>query len=127
MDMSCNGNGMERWQDWKWRATEHVKAAVAYKTALFANHLSGNWKWRVKLFQYVRRQWTNSQLVGPERMSVAGFPHRTNNGVDNIHRQHKHNVKVVHPNLFVFLRHTADLPLIVYWTHNDCSKIIAYR
>jgi hypothetical protein len=27
----------------------------------------------------------------------------------------------------VFLRHTADLPLIVYWTHNDCSKIIAYR
>lgn len=60
-----------------------------------------------KLFRYVRRQWLQS--VGAQRLSVAGLPDRTNNGVENFHKQLKMRVKVSHPNLFVFLDHLRNL------------------
>ena len=60
-----------------------------------------------KLFSYIRRQWLHS--VGAQRLSVAGLPDRTNNGVENFHKQSKTRVKIAHPNLFVFLDHLRTL------------------
>lgn len=60
-----------------------------------------------KLFSYIRRQWLHS--VGAQRLSVAGLPDRTNNGVENFHKQLKTRVKIAHPNLFVFLDHLRTL------------------
>jgi len=74
------------------------------------------------LFRYILHKWLQS--VGAERLSVVGIPDKSNNGVENFHKQLKMRVNVSHPNLFVFLDHLRTLSVNLML---DVSRLQQHR
>jgi len=48
-------------------------------------------------------------FLGPERISVFGQTHRTNNGIESYHASLQRRIKTAHPNIYCFLQHLQNV------------------
>ena len=64
-----------------------------------------------RLLQYIQRSWLLKSTIGPQRLSVNGSLHRTNNGVESFHATFRRLVKVAHPSLYAFVEYLQEVTL----------------